>query len=77
MTEGLEVLVQEVIEAIVTAPWSRVNWVPSSRVTSTGVEGRPPSLGAAEAQSFGGAASPPPLLVAGSEAGKVSSTDSS
>ena len=46
MTEGLEVLVQDVIAAIATAPWSTSNLVPSSRVTSTGLLGRPPSVGA-------------------------------
>ena len=48
ITEGLEVLVQEVIAAIATAPWSSSNSVPSSRVTWTGLLGRPPSAGAAE-----------------------------
>ncbi len=48
ITDGLEVLVHEVIAAIATAPWSTSNFVPSSRVTSAGLLGRPPSAGAAE-----------------------------
>ena len=35
ITEGLEVLVQEVIEAIATCPWSSSVWVPSAIVTAT------------------------------------------
>ena len=41
ITDGLDVLVHEVIAAMVTAPWSSSNVVPSSRVTSTGSLGRP------------------------------------
>ena len=41
ITCGLEVLVQEVIAAITTAPWSSSNVVPSSPVTRTGLDGRP------------------------------------
>src|ERR1700759_1725507 len=48
MTDGLEVLVHEVIDAMVTAPWSRVKALPSSRVTSIGLRAGPPSFGAAE-----------------------------
>src|SRR3954451_22902204 len=40
MTEGFEVLVQEVIAAITTAPWSSSNSAPS-RLTVTGLLGRP------------------------------------
>src|SRR3954463_15571019 len=40
MTEGLEVLVHEVIAAITTAPWSSSNSLPS-RLTVTGSLGRP------------------------------------
>src|ERR1017187_440386 len=36
MTEGLDVLVQEVIAAITTLPWSTEVWVPSSSVTRAG-----------------------------------------
>jgi len=77
ITDGLDVFVHDVIAAIVTAPWSRVNFVPSSRVTSTGSLVRPPSRGAAERWLLGGADSPCPLDVAGSDAGNVSATDSS
>ncbi len=38
MTDGLEVLVHEVMAAITTEPWSMVTLVPSSSVTSVGVE---------------------------------------
>ena len=48
ITDGFEVLVHDVIAAIVTAPWSRSNSVPSSRRTGTDLLGRPPSFGAAE-----------------------------
>src|SRR5690606_30721053 len=58
ITYGLEVLVQEVIAAITTAPWSSSKLVPSSRVTGTGLLGRKPSASAFEA--------------GGSEAGKLS-----
>src|SRR5262245_7941567 len=40
MTCGFEVLVQEVIAAIATAPWSMVNVVPSASVTAVGFDGR-------------------------------------
>ncbi len=36
MTEGLEVLVQLVMAAITTWPWSSSKEVPSARVTGTG-----------------------------------------
>src|SRR5262249_57068330 len=40
ITKGFEVLVQEVIAAITTDPWSTVVSVPSSRVTGVGADGR-------------------------------------
>ena len=40
MTDGLDVLVHDVIEAIDTMPWSISNVVPSAVVTDTFVEGR-------------------------------------
>jgi len=43
------VLVHDVMAAIVTAPWSSSNCVPSSRVTIAGLLGRPPSVGAQDA----------------------------
>ena len=46
ITDGLDVLVHDVIAAIVTAPWSSSNDVPSSSVTIAGLLGRPPSVGA-------------------------------
>ena len=41
MTDGLEVLVQEVMEAIATMPWSRVYSPPFGEDTVTGVDWRP------------------------------------
>ena len=38
MTDGFDVFVHEVIAAIVTAPWSSVNVVPSARSTWVGFE---------------------------------------
>src|SRR5438876_3250543 len=35
ITDGLDVLVHEVMAAMTTAPWSRSNAVPSARVTGT------------------------------------------
>src|ERR1039457_1965052 len=43
MTEGLDVLVQEVIAAITTLPWSTEVWVPSSSVTRAGRDALVPS----------------------------------
>src|ERR1051326_4365966 len=72
ITDGLDVLVHDVIAAIATAPWSSVNDVPSDKVTSTGLLVDP----SASAASIGC-----PLLTpnteGGSDAGKLSSIDSS
>ena len=66
ITDGLEVLVQLVIEAIETMPWSISKVAPSAVVTDTFVEGRPtPSPSSA-------GLGPPLLPVApGSLAGKL------
>src|SRR5215470_18677666 len=57
ITEGLDVLVQDVIAAITTDPWSTDVRVPSSRVTSVGRAGLPcPPADAAA----GAAVRPPP-----------------
>src|SRR5256885_16055290 len=40
ITDGLEVLVHEVMAAMTTEPWSTAVRVPSSRVTWTGFDGR-------------------------------------
>src|SRR5690242_4262076 len=74
ITDGFDVLVQDVIAAITTAPWSRTQSVPSASRTGVGVDVRPCAPSAAERSA--GAAS---VCVAaiGSEAGNVSSTDSS
>ena len=55
ITDGLDVLVHEVIAAIATAPWSSSNEVPSARVTGVGDEARPMDA-AAGTLSFGGGA---------------------
>src|SRR6266516_6124648 len=44
MTLGLDVLVQDVMAAITTEPWSTAVVVPSSSVTWIGFEARVPSL---------------------------------
>ncbi len=41
MTCGFDVLVQEVMAAMTTAPWSSSNSVPSSPTTRVGLETRP------------------------------------
>src|SRR4051794_25598347 len=74
ITDGFDVFVQEVMAAIATAPWSSMTWVPSSKVTGVGAEVRPCAVSAAE---YSGTNSLVRLRDAGSEAGKVSSTDSS
>src|SRR3954464_399365 len=55
MTCGLEVLVQDVMAAITTAPWSSSNSAPSD-VTRTGLEARPPAPTAADSRACGRAA---------------------
>src|SRR3954447_5813804 len=77
ITCGLDVLVQEVIAAITTWPWSTKLSVPSCMPTGVGWEGGPPSTAPWEAPC-GLPESPLPCAkgLAGSEAGNVSSTDS-
>src|ERR1700712_6128804 len=76
ITEGFEVLVHEVIAAIVTAPWSSSSWVPSDSVTGVGCVARPP--GSTGWRGTGGrSASPFGCSAGGSEAGKDSLSDSS
>ncbi|SLH84925.1 Uncharacterised protein [Mycobacteroides abscessus subsp. abscessus] len=74
MTEGLEVLVQEVIEATTTAPWSSTKSPYSSLCTLTGLVGRPSELLAAVGSTASSSAKD---STAGSLAGKDSSTASS
>src|SRR6478735_6966326 len=75
MTDGLDVLVQEVIDAITTAPWSRMNSPLSSDRTLTGLVGRPSDPLAADCTST--APSSANDRAAGSLAGNDSSTASS
>src|SRR5437763_11573295 len=75
MTDGLEVLVQDVMAAITTDPWSTVTSVPSSRVTGVGV------ACSAFCGEAGGSSDGSPVLASGSEAmgseaGNVSATPS-
>jgi hypothetical protein len=77
MTDGLDVLVHDVIAAIATAPWSSSNSAPSS-VTVTGLLGRPSAPSAAEWNTCGLPLPFSPSCTAiGSLAGKVSSIASS
>src|SRR5215469_13136359 len=73
ITEGLDVLVQDVIAAMTTEPWSTDVWVPSSRVTSAGRVGLPAGPADALAAVAKRPLSPPFSLSAtyGSEAGNV------
>ena len=75
MTDGFDVLVHDVIAAIVTAPWSSSNSVPSSSRTCCGLLGRPAPEGAG---AFGlSPLVPSSLLLGASDAGKDSATASS
>src|SRR5918993_2810664 len=76
MTDGLDVLVHEVIAAITTAPWSISVSVPSSRVTFVGALGRGPT-GATGWESAGAPGPLPQWTATGSLAGEVSATPSS
>ncbi len=74
MTSGLDVLVHDVIAAITTAPWSRMNRRVRSDLTSTGLLGRPFDPTAADGTTASLSAND---STAGSLAGKLSSTASS
>src|ERR671927_646386 len=78
MTDGFDVLVQEVIAAITTCPWSTKVSVPSSLTTLVGLEGRS-AVGPPWTAVCGLPASPFPCAngLAGADAGDGSSTDSS
>src|SRR5690348_17340039 len=75
ITWGLEVLVQEVIAAMTTWPWSISVSVPSSIVTGVGLDARPAAR-FPETAVCGRPAWPFPCAngLAGSDAGKDSST---
>ncbi len=75
MTDGFDVLVQDVMAAITTAPWSISNEVPSSRVTGVGLDGRSSAPATAIAGQPSSSSSCPGA--AGSEAGKLSRPASS
>src|SRR4051794_12171838 len=69
MTCGLEVLVQDVMAAITTAPWSSSNSAPSD-VTRTGLEARPPAPTAADSRSCGRSAGSSPVEAGGAPGGE-------
>src|SRR5918994_6722164 len=69
ITCGLDVLVQEVIAAITTAPWSSSNSTPSALVTMTGSETRPLAPAAADSRSRGWSAGSLTWLAGGSLGG--------
>src|SRR3954447_1188458 len=75
MTNGLDVLVHEVIAATTTAPWSSSNSSPLT-VTRAGLEGRSPLCGRADGTA-GRSASVVRVAAGGSLAGKLSLDDSS
>jgi hypothetical protein len=82
ITDGLEVLVHDVMAAIATAPWSTSNDVPSESSMRVGLDGRPSAVRAAECQSTGAPAPaawplPSPLLDGGSLEGNDSAEASS
>src|SRR5215207_11229770 len=76
ITDGLDVLVHEVIAAMATAPWSTSHDVPSM-VMVAGLDARPAAVRAALRWSVGSGEPLPPLWDGESEAGKDSATDSS
>jgi hypothetical protein len=51
MTKGFDVFVHEVMAAMTTDPWSTDVCVPSSSVTVTGVDGRPPLASAPDSRA--------------------------
>src|SRR3954447_20430975 len=60
ITDGLEVLVHDVMAAMVTAPWSSSNVVPSPSVTWAGLLDRPSAAAAACSCQSSGAPLPLP-----------------
>src|SRR5882757_9114073 len=60
ITDGLDVFVHEVIEAITTAPWSRSKLVPVAMVTGVGLLTRPCAPVAADTAARGLPLSPLP-----------------
>src|ERR671913_918631 len=81
ITDGLEVLVQEVMAAITTCPWSRSKRVPSSRATGTRLLGRPLAPVGSGSNQPAGLGSwfwwNPPLLAAGGSLAGNDSADAS
>ena len=77
ITDGLDVLVQLVIDAITTAPWSSTNSPRVSETTRVGFDGRPWPPCAAENTTGAGASSDPEPGAGESLAGKDSSLASS
>ncbi len=77
MTLGLEVLVQEVIAAMATAPWSIVKSRPSASVTAVGLEAEAGAWLTCTCENSCAESSSWAVKPIGSEAGKVPSTAAS
>ncbi len=77
ITDGLDVLVQEVIEAIETAPWSSSNSRPSAVLTLTLLDGRPLDFGPCACGATSLRCDEEAVNEGESEAGKLSSIASS
>src|SRR5262245_31380275 len=80
ITDGLEVLVQLVIAAMTTCPWSSSTSAPPSRRTGTSLDGRPGSSSSPSVATGSTVGAPGPFpssIASGSLAGKVSATASS
>src|SRR3954471_20677258 len=74
ITEGFDVLVQLVMAAITTWPWSSSNVVPSSNFTVTALYGRSPLGGAGTRGRAASICSDEEPVAGGSLAGNVSAT---
>ena len=77
ITDGLEVLVHEVIAAIATAPWSSSNSVPSSSVTLAGFDDARAAAGRVVAPVVGAPSPLPPSECAGASLEGKDSSDCS
>src|SRR5690349_3808735 len=77
ITEGFEVFVQDVMDAIATAPWSSTQSVPSARVTGTALAIRPSAEPGGVDQAGAGTSWPPGPVAGASLAGNDSADASS
>src|SRR3954449_11480944 len=76
ITNGLDVLVHDVMAAMTTAPWSRVNDAPPATLTGVGRDGRSGEAATTRCSRTSGSAAREPTAI-GSEPGNVSATASS